>query len=74
MKEVYWSRLNLTELAQTPYLYILTSQCSEVKASSKCSNLKFLFPISTFRVLSKPDGDRKSNCEIEQKQIKVYLS
>ena len=43
------------------YLYILTSQCSEVKASSRCSNLMFLFPISAFLVRSNPGGERKSS-------------
>lgn len=37
-------------------LYILTSQCSVVYASSRTSSSKSLFPISAFRTRSKPGG------------------
>ncbi|TNN78816.1 hypothetical protein EYF80_010986 [Liparis tanakae] len=40
---------------------ILTSQCSEVKASSRCFSLMSLLPISALRVRSKPGGVRKSS-------------
>lgn len=56
-----WSSVSLLSGAFT--LYILTSQCSDVKASSKCLNLMSLFPISALRVRSKPGGVRKSSCK-----------
>lgn len=53
-------------------LQILTSQCSVVQASSRCSSWMFLFPISTLRVRSKPDGVRKSNYAHRQHLHRQY--
>ena len=42
------------------YLYILTSQCSVVYASSILLSFTFLLPISTPLVRSNPNGEEKS--------------
>lgn len=42
-------------------LYIRTSQCSELNASSRCFSLTSLFPISALRVRSNPGGVLKSS-------------
>lgn len=44
-------------------LYILTSQCSVVYASSRTSSSKSLLPISAFRTRSKPGGRSKTTGE-----------
>lgn len=58
-----WSNVSL--LSNFFTLYILTSQCSDVKASSKCLNLMSLLPISALRVRSNPGGVRKSSYKIK---------
>ncbi len=48
-------------LSRSLTLYIRTSQCSEVNASSRCFSFTSLFPISAFRVRSNPGGVLKSS-------------
>lgn len=50
-------------------LYILTSQCSVVYASSRTSSSKSLFPISAFRTRSKPGGRSRKG----QKETHFFL-
>lgn len=72
-----WSNVSLLSSCFT--LYILTSQCSEVKASSRCLNLMSLFPISAFRVRSNPGGVRKSSykdqsCVLVQDKTQKHIT
>lgn len=59
-----WSSGSL--LSRFLTLQILTSQCSEVNASSRCLNLISLLPISALRVRSKPGGVRKSSWDMNK--------